>query len=347
MEEFTWKKIHPKDRKMQQYVDELLVQEGISRDKNLDETYGLFDWNDQLVATGSLFDNTLRCLAVDERYQGEGLLNRLVTHLIHRQLERGIDPIFLYTKSMYLELFKSLGFYEIVHVENQLVFMETRKDGLKKFLGNLPRYPEAKKKAAIVMNANPFTKGHLYLVEQAKAMCDHLYIFLVEEDCSIFPYAVRKRLVEEGTKHLSHVSIHPTSSYLISSATFPSYFQKDHVEIIQTQAKVDALIFEKIAEYLHIDTRFVGSEPYSQVTNLYNRVLKDTYANTNLKLVELDRVSVGDNIISASKVRQYLKERDWAKVEDFVPKTTWEYLRSEESAEIFERLDYEENVIHY
>ncbi|EFA28598.1 ABC transporter, ATP-binding protein, partial [Haemophilus influenzae HK1212] len=37
---------------------------------------------------------------------------------------------------------------------------------------------------SIVMNANPFTLGHRYLIEQALQQCDHLHLFIVGEDAS-------------------------------------------------------------------------------------------------------------------------------------------------------------------
>ena len=77
------------------------------------------------------------------------------------------------------------------------------------------------------MNANPFTLGHQYLAEQAAAASSVLHIFLVSEGLSLFPYEARRRLAEEGTKHLDNVILHSTEPYMISNATFPGYFQKD------------------------------------------------------------------------------------------------------------------------
>ena len=78
--------------------------------------------------------------------------------------------------------------------------MENRKDGFSSYLDQLARSRvEAPKVAAIVMNANPFTLGHQYLVEKAAAENDLVHLFMVSEDASLFPYAVRKKLIQEGT----------------------------------------------------------------------------------------------------------------------------------------------------
>ena len=39
---------------------------------------------------------------------------------------------------------------------------------------------------AVVMNCNPLTLGHRYLIEQALKQCDYLMIFVVQEDKSFF-----------------------------------------------------------------------------------------------------------------------------------------------------------------
>lgn len=108
------------------------------------------------------------------------------------------------------------------------------------------------------MNANPFTLGHRYLVEQACKENDWLHLFMVSEDASYFPYAVRKRLIKEGTADLKNIIYHDSGPYIISSATFPSYFQKDDLAVIESHANLDLAIFVKIAERLGIKARYVG-----------------------------------------------------------------------------------------
>lgn len=110
-------------------MDALLEKEGIERDKNLDYSIGLFDDNYDLVATGSCFANTLRCMAVSSEHQGEGLMNQIISHLIEFQYSRGNTSLFLYTKCNTARFFGDLGFYEIARVEGKVVFMENRRTG--------------------------------------------------------------------------------------------------------------------------------------------------------------------------------------------------------------------------
>ncbi len=229
MSEYTVSVIRPSDRRSMAMLDRLLEKEGIRRDRNLDYTLGLFDEDYQLAATGSCFGNTLRCMAVDSSRQGEGLLNQVVSHLMEYQYERGNTHLFLYTKCSTALFFRDLGFYEIARVPDRVVFMENRRKGLEEFLKKLERETDAaapvlpsEGAGAIVMNANPFTLGHRYLVEEAARRCSLLHIFVVSEDASLVPAHVRMRLVKEGCSGIPGLVFHGTDSYMISNATFPS-----------------------------------------------------------------------------------------------------------------------------
>ena len=245
--------IYPNDKRRMAQVDALLAQEGIQRDKNLDYICGMFDEDYRVIATGSCFGNTLRCFAVDHTHQGEGLMNEVVSHLIDYQASRGNIRLFLYTKPGTAKFFGDLGFYEIARVTDRLVFMENRRNGFSEYLEALKKdRRDEGVSAAVVMNANPFTLGHQYLVETAAAQCDTLHLFVVSEDASLFPADVRKRLVQEGVRHLPNVIVHDCGPYMISSATFPSYFLKDSETVIESQARLDVQIFIRIAEVLNV-----------------------------------------------------------------------------------------------
>ena len=158
--------ISPRDLRTQAQMDALLEQEGIRRDRNLDYSCGVFD-DGELIACGSSFHNTLRCLAVSSEHRGEGLMNQVVSHLMERQVNLGNSHVFLYTKLKNERIFKDLGFYEIARVDGSLVFLENRRDGFARYLRSLEKTKRDGKCAAVVMNANPFTLGHRYLVERA------------------------------------------------------------------------------------------------------------------------------------------------------------------------------------
>ena len=275
MLEYTISKIYPNDRRNLKLVEELLKQENIRKDANLDYTCAMFDENMNVIATGSSFGNTLRCLAVSSKHQGEGLMNQIVGHLIDYQFEKGETHLFLYTKNTSAKFFKDLGFFEIVNIEKQVVFMENKRAGFNNYLENLKKNNKRGEKiAALVMNCNPFTLGHQYLIEKASSENDVLHLFIVSEDSSLVPFEIRKKLVIEGTSHLKNICYHETGPYIISSATFPSYFQRDEAEVIESHANLDISVFTKIAQVLNINRRYVGEEPTSIVTNIYNQIMQ-------------------------------------------------------------------------
>lgn len=341
-------RIFPTDKRGMAQVDALLAQEGISRDRNLDYTCGIYDEDFHVIATGSCFGNTLRCFAVDHGHQGEGLLNEVISHLIDYQAGRGNIRLFLYTKPGTAKFFGDLGFYEIARVPERLVFMENRRDGFSAYLTALEKdKKEDGVSAAIVMNANPFTLGHQYLVEQAAAQCDRLHLFVVSEDASLIPAAVRKKLVQEGVRHLPNVIVHDCGPYMISSATFPSYFLKDSETVIESQARLDVEIFIRIARALRITARYVGEEPTSQVTGLYNRVMADALPQAAISCHILPRKALDGQPISASTVRMAIKTGDDALLRSLVPDTTWNWLQSPEAAPVIQRIKGESDVVHY
>lgn len=215
MSEYSISQVCPTDRTALAQIDALLQQEGIRRDGNLDYICAMFDEEYNVIGTGSCFGNTLRCFAVSSAHQGEGLLNQIITHLIEVQCARGNMHLFLYTKVKSSKFFGDLGFYEIARVEDTLVFMENRRDGFGAYLRDLEKTRAEGKSAALVMNANPFTLGHQYLVEKAAAACDTLHLFVVSEDASLVPFAVRRKLVEAGVAHLPNVVLHDSGPYII------------------------------------------------------------------------------------------------------------------------------------
>lgn len=343
---YTICQVKPTDRGIMNQVDALLDREGIRRDGNLDYICAMYDEDYQVVATGSCFGNTLRCLAVSHEHQGEGLLNQVVTHLIEVQHERGNFHLFLYTKIASSKFFSSLGFYEIARVDDALVFMENRRDGFSGYLQALKRTRREGRSAALVMNANPFTCGHQYLAEMAAANCDTLHLFVVSEDASLVPFAVRKHLVEAGTAHLPSVVLHDTGPYIISSATFPSYFLKDEAAVVESHAKLDVTVFAHIAKAMGISVRYVGEEPTSQVTAIYNKIMAAELPKAGVECVIVPRKEADGKPISASTVRACLKSGDFEALRTLVPPATCDFFISAEARQIIERIRQTDDVTH-
>lgn len=347
MSEYALTQVSLSDKRMLAQVDALLVENGITRDANLDYICAMVDEENRVIATGSCFGATLRCFAVSQQHQGEGLLNEVVSHLMEYQMARGYTHLFLYTKIKSAKFFQSLGFYEIARVDGTLVFMENRRNGFPSYLSRLEKTARPGVSGAIVMNANPFTLGHQYLVETAAGRCDTLHLFLLSEDASLVPFGVRKQLVQAGTAHLKNVVLHDSGPYIISNATFPSYFLKDDAAVIQGHAKLDLTIFVRIARALGVTVRFVGEEPTSQVTGLYNEIMAAQLPENGIDCVILPRKEALGKAISASTVRAALQAGDWQTLAQLVPQTTLDYFRSSEAEPVLRRIRSAENVVHY
>ena len=344
---YTISQVSPSDRRALSQIDALLEREGICRDAHLDYTCAMYDDDYKVIATGSCYGNTLRCFAVDSAYQGEGLLNQLATHLIGVQMARGNIHLFLYTKIAAAPLFAGLGFCEIARVKDTLVFMENRRNGFTNYLQRLSGSRREGRSAALVMNANPFTLGHRYLVEKAAAAWDTLHLFLVSEDASLIPFPVRMRLVREGVSDLSNVMIHETGPYIISSATVPSYFLKEEAAVIRGQAMLDLAVFIRIAGALGITCRYVGEEPTSQVTGLYNQIMQQELPAAGIDCLVIPRLEAEGCPVSASTVRCALREGDWTVLRSLVPAPTYEYFTGPEAAPVLERIRQAADVVHY
>lgn len=348
MSDYIITQIRQADKYGNHLVDELLAAEGIRRDANLDYTCGMYDDEMNLIATGSCFGNTLRCMAVSHTHQGEGLMNSIVSHLIEVQFSRGNTHLFLYTKCDSARFFGDLGFYEIARINGQIVFMENKRTGFSGYLNSLEKQKEsAPRVAALVMNANPFTLGHQYLVEKAASENDILHLFIVSEDASLVPFSVRKKLVMEGTAHLKNIRYHDSGPYIISNATFPSYFQKDEQAVIKSHAMLDLTVFTKIASALGINRRYVGEEPTSLVTGIYNQIMSEKLPENGIECVIVPRKENKGAVISASTVRQALKEENWPLLAELVPETTLNYFKSPDARPVIDKIQASENVIHY
>jgi len=191
------------------------------------------------------------------------------------------------------------------------------------------RSPEGAKAGGIVLNGNPFTLGHQYLVESAAAQVERLFVFVVREEGSAFPFAARYRMAEEGTRHLENVVVLDTSRYAVSAATFPSYFLRRHDDRARLQMEVDARLFGRhLAPAAGVTRRFVGHEPYCETTAAYNRVMAAVLPEYGVELVEVEREKDAEGVfVSATRVRAAYAAGDMETVRRLVPATTLAILR--------------------
>ncbi|MDY5370642.1 MAG: triphosphoribosyl-dephospho-CoA synthase [Prevotella sp.] len=175
----------------------------------------------------------------------------------------------------------------------------------------------------IVMNCNPFTLGHRYLIEQAAKQVERLYVMVVKEDCSLFAYTERKAMVEQGVADIENVSVIDGSDYAISRATFPTYFLKRLDDAADTQMLLDLDLFRRhIAPALGATVRFVGTEPTDQLTRRYNQLMHEALKDVR----EINRLEKDGNAVSASRVRKAMEEGDMNTIRQLVPPTTLPYI---------------------
>lgn len=308
-------------------LEAFLRSHHLKLEADVERAFGLYDGEDRLLGCGCAAGAVLKCFAIDESLRGQNGLGLLVSHLNADRFAAGYDHLFVVTRPHNLELFSGCGFYPVGQTAEALV-LENRRRGLEKFLSRLPGAPEgAGDVGAIVMNCNPFTLGHQVLIRSAAAECGFLYVFVVEEDRSIFPFADRIELVRRGTEDLPNVCVCPSGPYMISAMTFPTYFLKETEDPSAIQSALDVTIFgSRIAPALGITHRFAGTEPLDPVTRVYNQTMEALLPGFGITFRELPRVCAGAEPISASRVRKLLASGVTEEVRALVPQTTADYL---------------------
>ena len=296
---------------------------------------------DNIIATCSKKNNIVKCFAIDENYQGQGISGILITDITNKLFEEGIYHNFIFTKPSNNYLFEGLG-YKVIITTDKVSLLETGNRNIDGSLKNIKKkynIMNEKQYAAIIMNCNPFTLGHRYIIETAAKENENVIIFVVEEDKSSFPFKIRYDLIKKGVSDLKNVTVIPGGEYIISSATFPNYFLRKDDDILREYTKVDGNIFGKyFCKEFNITRRYVGSEPYCNVTNTYNETLQEVLPKYGVEVRLVERVEMNNNAISASKVRQLLKEDKIDEIKELVPETTYEFFYTEDGKKIIEKI---------
>lgn len=330
----------PEDREA---VAAFLRARGLDWEEGLEVTVALYRGS-EIVGTGSLSGRVIKCLAVEDSLRGEGLATIMVSRLEHEAAAKGFAHPMVFTLPDNRGIFQAMGYHEIESVAGAVVLLE-KGDGLSRWTRALSessaRLPEGDgPTAAMVMNCNPFTLGHLHLIRTAAAASSRVFVILVGEDASVFPAEVRLRLVQAETASMPNVVVIPGTEYLVSRATFPSYFLKkcpcSHAWI---HARLDARIFgHHIAPALGVARRYLGEEPLCPVTALYNRALQAELPAFGLEVVEIPRLLKCGAPISASQVRQCLALGDLQGAKALVPPATAAFFESPDAAPILARV---------
>ncbi len=352
--------LNPATPRQRQRIEAFLKRNALRID-DMNYYAAVFDDDGEMIAGGGLKDDVIKCVAVDDAHKGEAIANTLVSHIISHANQEGYSCIKLFTKPKNRQLFESLSFRLLAEAP-EAILMETGIGGisntveaLKKIKEESEKYKEYNKECkedskkckentsylntstpqhlnttmqptgCIVMNCNPFTLGHRYLVESASRMVEHLFVIVVREDRSAFSYQERKAMVTAGTADLKNVTVCDGSEYAISNTTFPTYFLKRLSDATDTQILLDLDLFRRhIAPALGAEVRFVGTEPTDELTRRYNELMMKSLGKDHV--VQIPRLENGGVAVSASRVRRAMDSNSLKEAAQLVPPTTLPYI---------------------
>lgn len=348
--EFFVEKINLNSKRQVNEVTEFLKLFDLKYKDDVDTTLVIRSNDDSIIATASRDKNVFKYFGICKDYQGENLSGKLINELIRISFEEGIYHYFIFTKPQNISVFEGSGF-SLIEKNEKSALLESGNKNIKSYLKEVKeKVQELKFKegnetiATIVMNLNPMTEGHLYLIKYAANKVGKLIVFVVEEDKSAFLYKDRFNIAKEATKDLKNVIVLPSGPYIISRATFPTYFLKEDDNMLEIYTSLDAKIFSKYyCKTLNISKRFVGEEPLDVVTNEYNKSLKKELEKENIDLEVIKRKEENNEVISASRVRKYLVNDELEKVKLLVPNATYKFLTSDDGICVIEKLKEENN----
>lgn len=352
--------LNPTTPRQRQRIEAFLKRNGLRFD-DMHYYAAITDDDGEMIAGGGLKGNVIKCVAVDDAHKGEAIANTLISHLIAHANEEGHSNVMLFTKPKNRQLFESLSFRLLAEAP-EAVLMETGIRGINNTVEQLKKIKEegevckennqeckkeektnlnittpqhlnpstpqpltttTPRRGVVVMNCNPFTLGHRYLIEQAAKQVERLFVMIVREDCSLFAYAERKAMVEQGVAHLKNVTVIDGSEYAISQTTFPTYFLKRLDDAADTQMLLDLDLFRQhIAPALGATVRFIGTEPTDRLTRRYNQLMHEVLADVR----ETARLEKKGNAVSASRVRKAMEQGDMSTIRQLVPPTTLPYI---------------------
>lgn len=336
--------LNPSIPRQRRRIEQFLGDNGLRLD-DVDYYAALVDeTTDEIVAGGGLKGGVIKCVAVADGHKGEAVANQIVSHLIAHANADGHQCVKLFTKPQNRQMFESMSFRLLAEAP-KAILMETGIGGIKRYSEELKRekgkvkseksngklhhlnlstsHPIMPPSGIIIMNCNPFTLGHRYLIEQAAQQVDTLYILVVREDCSMFGYDERKAMIVRGVAHINNVVVCDGSEYSISATTFPTYFLKSLSDASDTQMTLDIDLYRRhIAPALGATVRFVGTEPDDPLTRRYNELMKSMLPDVR----EVARLQQSGVAVSASRVRKAIVENHLALAARLVPPTTVPYI---------------------
>ena len=310
-------------------IARFLEEQGLRPDHGVQATVSLRE-DGRILACGGLEGNVIKTVAVDPSCQGQGLAEVLMTELRREAFARGHRQLFVFTKP---------------EQRGSVSEPEPFSGGLQRGGHAAGKHPGRATPA--ILDSLPMSGG----VHGGGGGCTALRGY---PGAPMPGGSERGGLGRAGRMYLScrrtrgcsrrrtgwrwygraagsfpTCRLHPTMGYLISNATFPTYFLKDRSRGQEISCQLDLEIFAgSFAPALGLQKRFVGTEPLDPVTRQYNEALQASLPGRGIAVVELPRLEVGGQPVSASRVRACLAAGDLASVRQLVPDTTYAYCAS-------------------
>ncbi len=297
--------------------------------EDVDTSYIIRDAG-EIIATVSVKKNLIKFFYIDDKYQGEGLAIELINSALEDIIAKGYRSYFVFTKAKNENIFTSLSMDTIEKTED-VVLLEGGFFKYADWIENIKTDLDKDEYNAIVMNANPLTLGHEYLVDKALDDARDLIIFVLEEDASYFSTRDRYEIVKKHYQDNDRVHVYKSGPYIISRATFPTYFLKKDTDKLKVYTELDAKIFaRRIAKDLNIKKRYFGTEPIDKVTEKYNEMMKKILFEYGIECEFIERKTIDGEVISASKVREYY-ENDFSACKKYLSSDVYELLEIKRS----------------
>lgn len=307
-------------------INQLLEQQRLRYELDIEYLCIVRNHQGEVIGCVGLSGRILKCFALKEEYQGAGISRSMITEIILLAFQLQRKSLSIFTNPDKVAIFQSMGFTPLTTLCRHSVLLVNKPEEIIALQAQLTKTKvNGDRIAVIVINANPFTKGHASLIEQAAKECDWIHVFVVREENPPFTFLDRWTMVLEGTKQIGNLTLHQGNDYIISKRTFPSYFLKNIGEVNHLHAEIDCEIFCKyIAPCLGITHRYVGSEPHCAITRNYNQVMRQILS-PEIKVVEVERIVINGTCISASTVRKQLINTT-SLVTSLLPISTINYL---------------------
>lgn len=284
----------------------------------------------EIIATVSVKKNLIKFFYIDDKYQGEGLAIELINSALEEIIAKGYRSYFVFTKAKNENIFTSLSM-DVIEKTEDVVLLEGGFFKYKDWIKTIKKDLDKDEYNAIVMNANPLTLGHEYLVDKALENDRDLIIFVLEEDASYFSTRDRYEIVKKHYQDSDRVHVYKSGPYIISRATFPTYFLKKDTDKLKVYTELDAKIFAKrIAKDLNIKKRYFGTEPIDKVTQKYNEMMKKILSEYGVESEFIERKTIEGEVISASKVRECY-ENDFSACKKYLSSDVYELLEIKRS----------------